>query len=263
MEKTEIEYLIIAGTVIFIFLGIFIIILLWNYYKRNDDYRNKLLLLEHKKQQELLQTQLEIQEQTLKTISEEIHDNVGQVLSLAKLNLNTLDTYNEQKLIDTKHLISKAINDLRNLSRSMHGDRISELGLEQSISDELTILKTSGHFATNLKILGNSYKIDSQKAMVLFRIMQEAITNIIKHSKATEITIILDYQIDVFCFSIIDNGIGFDISALPRYQKGIGLTSMQNRSALIGGKFSLHSNGIAKGSTIKIEIEKTNNLWLL
>ena len=76
-------------------------------------------------QQSLLQTQLEIQEQTLKNISEEIHDNVGQVLSLAKLNLFTFENDKEPKLQSTTNLVSKAINDLRNLSRSMHGDIIA------------------------------------------------------------------------------------------------------------------------------------------
>lgn len=259
MEKTEIEYLIVAGTVIFILLGIFIIILLWNYYKRNNDYRNKLLLLEHKKQQELLQTQLEIQEQTLKMISEEIHDNVGQVLSLAKLNLNTLDIEVDQKIIDTKNLVSKAIGDLRNLSRSMHGDRITELGLEQAISDELKILESSGQFAAQLNVLGNSYKMDPQKEMVLFRIMQEAINNIIKHSKAKNISVQLEYQPEFFGFTITDDGIGFDTTLLPVSKRGIGLTSMQNRATLIGGSLSILSNHPEKGSTIKIDITNLKN----
>jgi len=91
-------------------------------------------------EQELLQTQIEIQEQTLKTISQEIHDNVGQVLSLAKLNLNTFEANPEGKLKNTKELVSKAINDLRDLSRSLHGEKIGEIGLQEAIVNELKIL---------------------------------------------------------------------------------------------------------------------------
>jgi signal transduction histidine kinase len=99
-------------------------------------YRKRIkenLLLQAKFQQALLQTQIEIQEQTLTTISQEIHDNIGQVLSLAKLNLNTLQPDEHEKLKDTKMLVSKAINDLRDLSRSMHGDKIADLGLQKPL----------------------------------------------------------------------------------------------------------------------------------
>ena len=202
-------------------------------------------------QQELLQTQLEIQEQTLKTISEEIHDNVGQVLSLAKLNLNTFENNSEQKLQDTRQLISKAINDLRDLSRSMHGDRIAELGLQQSIADELQILQNSGEFETHLKIIGEAYKLLPQKEMVLFRIVQEALNNCIKYSKAKNITVNLDYDKENFSLSVMDDGIGFDTHA----RTGIGLKSMQNRAALIGGEFSIQS-AIENGTAITIILPK-------
>ncbi|MEI2749016.1 MAG: histidine kinase [Ferruginibacter sp.] len=102
-------------------------------------------------QQELLQTQIEIQEQTLKTISQEIHDNVGQILSLAKLNLNIFPAANDEqqtKINDTKQLVSKAIIDLRNLSRSMYGDQLNELGLNDAIANELSIIRNTGQFNT-------------------------------------------------------------------------------------------------------------------
>jgi two-component system NarL family sensor kinase len=79
--------------------------------------------LKYQFQQTLLQTQLEIQEQTLKNISQEIHDNIGQALTLAKINLSTIlsagDPQLQQKITDSKELVSKAINDLRDLSRSL------------------------------------------------------------------------------------------------------------------------------------------------
>ena len=201
--------------------------------------------------QALLQTQLEIQEQTLKTISEEIHDNVGQVLSLAKLNLNTLEYNTEQKLEDTKQLISKAINDLRDLSRSMHGDRIAELGLQQSLTDELQILQNSGEFETHLKTAGENYKLPPQKEMVIFRIVQEALNNAIKHAKAKNISLLLNYQPEVFVLTVQDDGIGFDSDKVQN--KGIGLKSMQNRVQLIGGTCTLQSTP-SNGTSITIEL---------
>ena len=202
-------------------------------------------------QQALLQTQLEIQEQTLKTISEEIHDNVGQVLSLAKLNLNTFELNPEKKLTDTKQLISKAINDLRDLSRSMHGDRIAELGLQQSVADELQILENSGEFKTHFKITGEPYKLPPQKEMVLFRIVQEALNNCIKYSKAKNITLQMNYAAKSFSLFVTDDGTGFDTNI----KTGIGLKSMQNRAMLIAGNFSIQSSA-GKGTAICITLLK-------
>src|SRR6059058_1273600 len=90
MAKQEITYLIIFGTIVFMLLLIFVVIILISFYNKNRNYRIHLLKVQHEKEQELLKSQLEIQEQTFRNISQEIHDNIGQVLSLAKLNLNTM-----------------------------------------------------------------------------------------------------------------------------------------------------------------------------
>ncbi|MBP6024700.1 sensor histidine kinase [Ferruginibacter sp.] len=250
----DIRYYFITSVIAFLLLGLFMLLLAALYSRKQQKNKNEKMKMQTQFQQELLQTQIEIQEQTLKTISEEIHDNVGQILSLAKLNLNTLDNTADQKIQDTKNLVSKAINDLRNLSRSIHGDRIAQLGLQQSIEDELNILQNSGQFTTALKIVGNHYKLDPQKEMVLFRIVQEALNNAVKYSKAKNITVQLNYQPQIFSLTISDDGIGFNVAALPASKTGIGLTSMQNRAALIGGAFTITS-AAGNGTIINIELK--------
>ena len=243
------------GTVIFLTLaGLFIFFIALSIQRRRR------MFLEQKEmkikfEQELLQTQIEIQEQTLKTISEEIHDNVGQVLSLAKLNLNTLDNAGDKKIKDTKNLVAKAINDLRNLSRSIHGDRIAELGLQQSVEDELSILQNSGQFTTALQIHGAAYKLTPQKEMVLFRIVQEALNNAVKYSKAKNITVLIEYRQNDFCITVEDDGCGFDLDNLPAAKTGIGLNSMKSRAALIGGIYNIQS-ALSKGTSISVTLAK-------
>ena len=257
-DENKIILALIIGTIVFILLGGFIMAILLLYNKRKQKHLQEKQLMQSQFEQELLQTQLEIQEQTLKTISEEIHDNVGQILSLAKLNLNTLQQGEDKKIQDTKNLVSKAINDLRNLSRSIHGDRIAQLGLQQSVEDELNILQNSGQFTTALKITGNNYKLAPQKEMVLFRIVQEALNNAVKYSKAKNITVQLNYQPELFSITISDDGIGFNAAALPADKTGIGLTSMQNRAALIGGSYSMQSL-INNGTVISVTLAKETN----
>ena len=256
MEKLEIRTLVIVLTCLFLLLGLFVMIF-FLVYRRNQNIKETQI---EKLNQALLQTQIEIQEQTLKTISQEIHDNIGQVLSLAKLNLNTFEGIesdsNQTKINDTKNLVSKAINDLRDLSRSLHGDKIAELGLQESVENELKILQNTRQFTTHFKVTGSPAKMEPQKEMVLFRILQEGLNNAVKHSKAKNITVQMDYQPELFCLTINDDGIGFDKAALTAAATGIGLTSMKNRTALIGGTFSIDSI-INNNTTICVSIAST------
>ncbi len=256
MEKAEVTYLIIAGTAMLILLGIFIIFLIWNYYKRNTAYRNKVLLIEHQKQQAILQAQIEIQEQTLKNVSQELHDNIGQVLSLVKLNINTMiDTATGplyEKINDSKELITQAIQDLRNLSRTLNTDYIMEMGLISLIKYELELLKKSGKYQTHLNIEGTPFIIEKQKELILFRILQEIVHNIIKHAKASVIDIHIKFDHNLFSFTIIDNGSGFDASQLEQNSYsglGLGIRNMNNRAKLINGNFRLTSS-VGKGTKV-------------
>jgi len=241
------------GTAIFLILVILFILFLAISVQRRKRMEKERELLQSQFQQELLQTQLEIQEQTLKTISEEIHDNVGQVLSLAKLNLNTLEYGETQKIQDTKNLVAKAINDLRNLSRSLHGDRVAELGLQQSVADELQLLQNTGQFTTRLTVTGTACKLENRHEMVLFRIVQETLNNAVKHSGAKNIQAQLQYMDNELLITINDDGVGFDAGAMQQAAAGIGLKSMQNRAALIGAVCTVQAQP-GNGTTVTITL---------
>jgi len=249
--------LILLGTIIVIVFVAFVILLSFLFTAKKNKLIQEKQLMKTQFEQELLQTQIEIQEQTLKTISQEIHDNIGQVLSLAKLNLNTVNNVTDKnalsKIDSTKDLVSKAISDLRDLSRSLHGDKIAEIGLQEAVENELRILQNTGQFETRLKITGEPYKLEPQKEMVLFRIVQEALHNSVKHARSKNINVQLNYKPTVFNLIIADDGTGFNVAALQSSQTGIGLRSMQNRAALIGGIFSIQSSE-GNGTSISIEI---------
>ena len=255
----DINITVVYLTLGFLLFALFIILFIIIYRFRLNRHLKDKIQMKTDFEQELLQTQIEIQEQTLKTISEEIHDNIGQVLSLAKLHLNTfpssIDEATQTKVDDTKQLVSKAINDLRDLSRSLHGEKISEIGLQQAIENELRILQNTKQFETSFNITGTKYRLDPQKEMVLFRIVQESLNNAVKYSKAKMITVQLQFEPALFRLTIADNGIGFNSMALQSSHTGIGLKNMQNRAALIGGKFLILSTS-GNGTSITVELEK-------
>lgn len=209
--------------------------------------------------QELLQTQLEIREQTLKYVSQEIHDNIGQTLTLAKLNLNTIsiqNTYQTNEKINTaKELVSKVIKDLRTLSKTMNTDTILSYGLQEAIEQELALIDNTNVFQTEFKISGCPVRLDSQKELILFRIVQEATNNIIKHSQATLLEVHMAFCEKALRLFVTDNGCGFD-KTINNTPAGSGLRNMQSRAELIGGSFKIET-GSDLGTQITITVPIT------
>jgi two-component system, NarL family, sensor kinase len=255
--KIDIYFLVFSSIILF-FAFIFSLIYFFNYYRKKQ--RKNFLekeALTVKFNQELLNTRLEIQEQTMKNISQEIHDNIGQVLSLAKLNLATTDvskTETAQAKVDaSKNLVAKAIQDLRDLSKSLNTDYVKDMGLPRSIEYELEIIKKAGSFETSFELTGNVYKISSQKELILFRIVQELLNNIIKHARAKVISVTLSYEPHFFTMNVADDGDGFDMDDLQPAKAGIGLKNMQNRAQLLGAEFAVTSS-VGKGTAAKIKL---------
>ncbi len=258
--KNNIYYTIVIGTFVLIILGVYIIIFYLSYERKKRIHNNEKRLLQSQFTQTLLQTQLEIQEQTIKNISQEIHDNIGQVLSLAKLNINTMNCDDpvalEGKINDSKHLISKAIQDLRDLSRSLNTDYVIEMGLLRSIEYELELIKRTGTLETVLQIEGSTYRLERQQELILFRIVQEILHNIIKHAKATVIDVFVKFEPAMFMLTVKDNGVGFDTGKLKveDYSNlGLGIRNMHNRAKMINTDFIMNSSA-GNGVTVLLQL---------
>jgi two-component system NarL family sensor kinase len=153
----------------------------------------------------------------------------------------------QEKIDDSRTLISKAIVDLRDLSRSINTDYIREIGLLSSIQYELSLLKKTVYYETFVETEGVVYRLEPQKELILFRIFQEAINNIIKHAECNRITVRLSFQTGSFIMRINDNGKGF---ATNYSYSGIGLANMKNRATIIGGQ--LHLSTSDSGTEVKV-----------
>ncbi len=261
--KTDIYFLIFCSIILFSSFIVFILIFFNHYRKKQRLNFTEKENMKSTFQQILLQSQLEIQEQTLKNISEEIHDNIGQVLSLAKLHLGTMDKNNpvllEEKIQDSKYLVGKAIQDLRHLSHSMNTDYINEMGLPGALEYELNMIGKSGLYETVFFIEGTVQKLDKQKELILFRIVQEVLNNIIKHAKAKNISLLINYQGDQIEVIINDDGDGFDLTPVQQNENnnfGLGIKNMHNRAKLINSIFAIEST-LGKGTTVTLTIPYT------
>ena len=223
-------------------------------------------LIKDQYEQEVLRSQLEIQENTFKTIAQELHDNIGQMLSVVKLSLSILPMEEDHparpQLKNSQEILNKAIFDLSALTKSLHTDRINDVGLVESMRFELAVIQNSGLVNVKFGTDGVEFPLPEQKAIFLFRIFQEVINNILKHARATRINVFLNYhEDDTFAMKIEDNGVGFDVEAMKKSvssSKGVGLKSLFNRAHLIGANLEIKSEP-GKGTVVEIRLRPELN----
>ncbi len=245
----------IAGITILLLLFIsFIITIVYKYQQRQNAYFKDIETLKTSHENTLLQSQLEIQEQTLQNISREIHDNIGQKLTLAKLYLNTLNYADTNKTVlqinDSVNIISEAISSLSNISRSMSSEIILNNGLIKALEFEAALFAKLNMYTIHFSATGNPVFLNTDTELVLFRIVQESLNNIVKHAGASAIDINLHYNANLLTMEIKDNGKGFYTdNTLP----GTGLQNIKKRAAILQGNLDINSI-VNTGTQIKIEI---------
>jgi len=257
----EIYVIILLGVGLALLLVGFIVTILFLYQRRQHRQEKQLSRLKDQYEQELLRSQLEIQEATFKTIAQELHDNIGQVLSVVKLSLSILPLEGHhpayESVQNSRQMLNKVIYDMADLTKSLHTDRITQIGLVEAIRFDVESLRRTGLLEIGFSVSGNEYPFEDQRAIFLFRMFQEMLNNILKHSKATQVNIAVIYTIDnKFVLKVEDNGVGFDPDkkrTQATSSSGIGLKSMTNRAHLIGAEISIKSQP-GKGTTITVEL---------
>jgi len=257
-SSTEIIVLVVIGTAIFLLAPLFLLINFKEYNRRKQEAIEEQKDLQIKFESELLKTQIEVQEQTMQTIASDLHDNIGQLLSLTALTLNSINLNEpqrlEKKVTESLNLVNSSIKELRGLAKLMHGEFIVQTGLGKAIKQELDRLKKLGNY--KLKVKNELINIDissPNKDLIILRLLQEIINNIIKHSQATYIEFNVYTLDEKLHLNIKDNGIGFDIENIQMKKSGMGLNSMFKRVALINGEIVINSTPLT-GTSISIEI---------
>jgi two-component system NarL family sensor kinase len=253
--KIVILIFVIATVMILLLLG-FILVILFLYRKRQMNFTLQLESLKVNAEKELLKTQLEIQEQTFQYISRDIHDNIGQLISLAKLQLNTLD-FNElqvaqNKIAHSADLLTQALDDLRDLSRSLSSDLIRNNGLVAAIELQIAYLRKLDIAEVTFGFTGDNRFMDEQTEIFILRIVQEAINNIVRHSDAHKVNILLIYGQSHLSLSVEDNGKGFESSAVLNPNSS-GILNMTKRARLIGATIDIRSSPGA-GTTVNLSV---------
>jgi signal transduction histidine kinase len=255
ISSKEIISLIGITSIIFLIAPTFLIMYVLSYNRRKKKHREETMLMQKNFENELLKTQMEVQEQTLKTVAYDLHDNIGQLLSLTTITLSSININDNQntaeKIALVEDLTLRSIKEVKALSRLLHGEEIVSRGLKAAIEFELEWLKRSDKFRINFEHNNVAYIGDTAKETILFRLFQEIINNIIQHAKATTINIRLEALNETLTLKISDNGIGFDVNEVLNTRTGMGLSNIVKRSAIINGTALINSSPQG-GTTITI-----------
>ncbi|MDF2551709.1 MAG: histidine kinase [Chryseobacterium sp.] len=205
------------------------------------------LLIEQKEkdmhfEKELATSQVEMKEQTLNYIGQELHDDLGQKLSVVRLRQNQLltrlDNSEKEELNELNELLGECIQDIRNLSKTLITEQIIHFGLVESIEREIQRIKKLRLLQIEFVTQKNDIDITPKHGLILFRIIQESINNILKHSRAKNVSIQLEDDHEILKITISDNGKGFNTNIM---RDGSGLKNMELRAKLIHAEFSIES----------------------
>jgi signal transduction histidine kinase len=253
MQKENIELIsFVAFTTLFVLLLVLAAIMLFRIYlKRKNSLLKEKERMSIEFEQTLLRSRLEIQDQTFSYIGKEIHDNIGQVLSLVRINLNTLNpSLDEQKISLMDELMEKAITDLRNLSHSLDTDLIRNIGWQKATEKLFLNLQKANTHKVTIETEDDLSNPGNEKSIILYRMIQEVFNNIVKHAEASEIRFKVIKEYNKILIMIQDNGKGFDKKIITR---GAGLQNLENRARMIDAIFTISSKP-EKGTDVSISI---------
>lgn len=251
------EILIFGGAAMFSVLVFFIIMFIVLYQRRYYKFLREKQNLHNSFQSEILKTQLETQEATFYQIGEEIHDNIGQLLSSTKMLLGITER-NFPTIPDpfrtAQETLSKAIIELRALSKSLNKEWLHQFNLIQNLETEIERISTAHVLHIELDTAVKVLPLAPESQVMLFRIIQEAMHNCVKHANAKSIRITIDLN-DHILVSISDDGTGFQ--ATEKRTQGVGIINMKHRTKLLGGTIEWHA--AAEGGTgVRISLPVQN-----
>ncbi|MBZ5857261.1 sensor histidine kinase [Flavihumibacter profundi] len=263
MSPTTILLIIVMGSIfILIVFSIFILHLIKLYNNRQIEFTNNMMLNQIENEKRILSTRIEVYEETIQNISREIHDNVNQLLTLSKLNLNSIDntSNNENRIQIAKDLITTAIGELTNISRSLSAEILNEVGLFRSIEIETERLNKINLIEIETDLRCNVPALNPDLQLIIYRIFQESLRNSIIHGKASKIKIELELLNQNLLLTITDNGKGFDYTKFFESENFVhqGLKNMKKRIELVNGKMIINSK-LEQGTVLVFEIPIMTN----
>jgi signal transduction histidine kinase len=259
----NISDIIIIGTAVMLLLSILVVVLV--IFQQKQVIQHKLAIRDKdlQLQKERLMAILQGQEQERKRIAEDLHDEVGAQLSVLKLNLNQLQPLLKtgngeiEQLKETKDFTDTIIQHLRFISQSLHPQALENLGLAKALDSFCNLMNKNKQVKILFKDEGGQQQVDMEKALNIYRVVQELINNILKHAQATQIEITYRSTPNLLQINVTDNGNGLLLRSLDNSRQktgSLGLKNIESRLNVIGGSI-VYLPGQNCGTNAEIRVE--------
>lgn len=243
----EAKLMLFTSTGIILLLAAVIVAALFITQKRKFRHKKQLYDMQNLYEKTMLQTELKIQEQLFKAISQNLHDNVGSNISTAMLLLYKDEAMTKEEIESNRKealiMLGNVVDDLKHIARGLNPDFLHEIGLCEAIRLRIMQLEKTNRYQIRLFLPELKKILDPQKQLILYYIFQEAINNIITHAKAKSLSVKLEYFPNELMLAITDDGRG--IAEMhnedSHANRGSGLITMKHHAAVIGGELNIES----------------------
>jgi signal transduction histidine kinase len=254
---------VLIGSTVMLLMASFIVFFVLYYQRRQGEQRLKMQDMEAEFQKKLLEVSMAATEAERRRIAQDLHDDIGAMLSVTKLTVNTLhqrlqkDATNSRLIDQIRGTLDETVGNVRRISRELIPTTLEHFGLPAAIQE---FVARSSH-TDNLKITFEYDGIDNQRLLartelMLYRIAQELINNAIKHSEATSVHIQTTYSPNQILLVVQDNGVGFDLNVVKnRETPGLGLDSIEGRLRIINAKIQ-YETAPYRGCRARVELQQ-------
>jgi signal transduction histidine kinase len=248
----EIVFAAVIGTVIFFILLAFSITYFLIYRRKRKEHETELTMFKDQFNQQLLQSRIEVQEQTFQQIGKELHDNVGQLLSTSRMLIGLTERELQtppDTLLTANATLGQAINEIRSLAKSLDKEWLERFSFAENIQTMIERINAARNVEVDY-VQTIDLPLRSDEQIILFRIVQEAIQNAIKHAAPTHMRIAVEQEEIYYLITVSDNGKGFDVGTALQ---SMGLANMRHRTELLQGTIQFNSI-VDSGTTVAIRL---------
>lgn len=257
-ESNSIFLIYFIGTLGMLLLALSIFFFFLTYQKKMLKKQLELNETRAKQQEEILRNTITAQEKERKRIAQDLHDEVGAMLSVVKLNVGRIEKKSEEQVAkklaaETKTFLDDVITQVRRISRSLLPPSLEKLGLYFAIEELCNWVNKSEQLRLECWKSGEQFRFDTKKELAVFRIIQELLNNAIKHSEASIININARFSPNNnLLISVSDNGLGFELK--EKMVTGLGLKNLESRTQIMDARFKMKSTP-GKGTTAIIYLD--------
>jgi signal transduction histidine kinase len=269
-DSEQIKWALLVATLAMLMMAFFVISFVLFYQKRRFAEEKKLSEIEKDHSRLLLDTALNSEETERRRIAQDLHDDIGTMLSLTKLSLNQLGKSigengekDDQIMKKTQSLVEETILHVRRITRELVPTTLERFGLAEAIDEFIHKLEEGNNLSIKFQPGAEELPRQGQKIeLTIYRIMQELVNNAIKHANCTKIDISLEMNEEFIGLRVSDNGVGFDPEAIKLGPlAGLGLLGIESRLAIVNGtvQYSKTGNGGSTALALVPVVPETSN----